>query len=165
MPFQTVVNQQPAPAVEGDFASADPYNSVLAGPGALVAGPAGLTVGRFAWVDATRTLAGNAQVGSNPPDGFVHRASNPTFIILYLAETTMLVQPGFGVTLHSAGAFWARTSTATTFGQKVFASTTTGQCCTGAAGATIAGFIETKWFCHSVQAAGELMKISNIQPS
>jgi hypothetical protein len=165
MPFQTVVNLQPAPAVEGDFASADPYNSVLAGPGALVAGPQGLTVGRFSWVDATRTYAGNVQVGAAAPDGFVHRGSNPTFITIYLAETTMLVQPGFGVTLHSAGAFWAKTSTVTTFGQKVFANTATGAACTGAAGATIAGFVETKWFCHTVQNAGELMKISTIQPT
>ncbi|MCV5473623.1 hypothetical protein OFN43_32725, partial [Escherichia coli] len=48
--FQSVINQQQAPGVEGDFASANPKASLLAGEGALVAGANGVVVGRFAWV-------------------------------------------------------------------------------------------------------------------
>jgi len=50
MPFQTVINDQQAPAVAGDFASTNPFANVLAGPGALVAPAGGLIVGNFAWV-------------------------------------------------------------------------------------------------------------------
>ena len=52
MGFQTSVGVQPAPAVAGDFASTNARWTVLAGPGGLVAGPAGVTVGRFAWLQA-----------------------------------------------------------------------------------------------------------------
>ena len=41
MPFQQQVNIMPAPAVAGDFASANPRASVLNGPGDPVAGPNG----------------------------------------------------------------------------------------------------------------------------
>ena len=43
--FQKQVNLTPAPAVAGDYASANPHVSVLAGPGGLVAGVGGVTVG------------------------------------------------------------------------------------------------------------------------
>ncbi len=50
--FQTQVNVQQAIGVEGDFASANPRASVLAGAGAFVAGAQGVTVGRWVWADA-----------------------------------------------------------------------------------------------------------------
>lgn len=131
MPFQTTVRIQPSPAVEGDFASADPWASVIAGPGALVAGPLGLTVARFAWIDSTGTFAANS--GTGAPAGFVHRGSNMALITQFLAETSMLVPAGMGVTLHSAGVFWARNAGAnvTAINQKVYATFGTGQITTG----------------------------------
>jgi len=48
--FQTVVNTQPAPGIEGDFCNKNPRFSVDAGPGGLVAGDKGVVVGRFAWL-------------------------------------------------------------------------------------------------------------------
>ena len=70
--FQTQVNIQPAPAVNGDFASANPRTNVLAGPGALVAAAGGCIIGRFGWTDrATYSLVSNA--GPGAPDGFVGR--------------------------------------------------------------------------------------------
>lgn len=164
MPFQTTVNVQPAPGQPGDFAAANPRNSSLAGPGALVAGPGGITVGRFGWVDATVTYVSNAQIGTTPPNGFLHRGSHQQLITAYLAETGGVLPQGFEVTLHSEGDFWAATKTATTYGQKVFASTTDGTVSTGAAGALITGSIETKWYCYSVQAIGEVIKISTTAP-
>jgi hypothetical protein len=109
MPFQTQVNITPAPAVEGDFASADPRFAVLAGPGQLVAGPNGMIVGRFAWLDGTYTLASSS--GSGAPAGFAARMGNSNAIITaFLAETTMTVPKGMGVTLYREGDFWVRNS-------------------------------------------------------
>ncbi|HIC9070647.1 TPA: phage cement protein, partial [Klebsiella michiganensis] len=51
-------------------------------------------------------------------------------------------------------------STAATRGQKVFASLTTGEVQVAAAGATVAGFIETAFYAASDCDAGELVKIS-----
>jgi hypothetical protein len=156
MPFQTVVNQTPAPAVAGDFASANPNASVVAGPGTFVAGTGGANVGVFGWADANG-LVTNA--GSGVPTGFIHRDFN-ALIVTWLAEASMNIPAGQPVTLMSAGDFWAKTGTVATVGQKVFASLTTGAIETGAAGATIAGYIETKWFVGSAGAVGELIKIT-----
>ncbi|KVS50690.1 hypothetical protein WK39_27915 [Burkholderia cepacia] len=172
MGFQQHVYYQPAPAVEGDFASANPRASVLAGPGSLVAGPAGVTVGRFAWATSTGqpdvtsgetdfyNLVSNTGVG--PPTGFVHREQQ-ALITTWLAEASMLVPAGLPVTLHQAGDFWVRNAGAgpSAAGQKAFANLTDGAVQSGAAGATVAGTVETKWFVMSAAAPGELMKISS----
>lgn len=153
--FQSVINQYPAPGVEGSFASTNPHATYLAGEGALVAGNDGLTVGRFAW--AVDGVASNA--GTGAPSGFVHRDGQAS-ITAWLGEASMLIQPGREVTLMTAGDFWARTSTAATRGQKIFASVTTGQIQTGSAGATINGYIETNFFAGSACEAGKVVKIT-----
>lgn len=154
--FQKQVNQQPAPAVEGDFASANPNASVVAGPGALVAGTGGATIGHFGFADANG-LVTNA--GAGVPTGFIHRDLQGIMFNL-LDQNTMLIPDGYNVTLMSAGDFWVKTGTTATVGQKVFASNTDGSVKTGAAGATIAGYTETKWFVASAGAVGELIKMT-----
>lgn len=134
MPFQTSVQNQPAVAVEGDFASANPRASVLAGEAALVAGSNGLTVGRFAWISGN--TANNT--GTGAPAGFVHRKQGDAMITAYLAEFGMLIPGGRAVTLMNEGDFWARTVNAATPGQKAFADLATGEIIAAAAGATIA---------------------------
>ncbi|MDA8485855.1 hypothetical protein NNO07_22540 [Pseudomonas resinovorans] len=156
MGFQTVINQQPAPAVEGDFASANPMATALPSNGVMVAAPGGVIVGRFAWV--TGSLVTNA--GADVPAGFIHRNQQAVMFDL-LTEATMVIPEGFAVTIHNAGDFWARTTTVATVGQKVFASNTTGEIATDDAGATVAGFTETKWSVASPAASGELIKMSN----
>lgn len=156
MPFQTQVNVTPAPAVAGDFASANPSASVLAGPGAFVAGTGGANVGAFGWADANGKVT---NAGSGVPTGFIHRDTQ-ALITAYLAESSMNIPVGLPVTLMAAGDFWVKTLTASTIGQKVFASNTDGSVKTGAAGATIAGYTETKWFVGSVAGANELAKIT-----
>lgn len=153
--FQSVINQYPAPGVEGGFASTNPHATYLAGEAALVAGTSGLTVGRFAW--DVNGVASNA--GTGAPSGFVNRDGQAS-ITVWLGQASNLIQPGREATLMTAGDFWARTSTAATRGQKIFASLTTGQVQTGAAGATIAGYVETPFKAGSVCDAGELVKIS-----
>jgi len=132
MTFQTFVGTQPAPAVEGDWASINLSHSVDAGPGGLVAGPAGVTVGRFAWTVASSLDTNNAPTlvnsfGSGPVTGFIARRQQ-ALITTYLAESGMVVPSGFGVTLHSNGDFWVRNAGATQaqLGQKAYANLLTG---------------------------------------
>jgi hypothetical protein len=156
--FQSVINPLQAPAVAGDFASANPRSSVVSGPSQLVAGVGGCNVGVFAWADVNG-LVTNA--GSGIPTGFVHRNLQALNFNL-LTQSTMNVPQGYGITLCSAGDFWAVTSTAATPGQKIFASNTTGAIQTGTAGATITGYTETKWFVPAAFScnAGELTKMT-----
>jgi hypothetical protein len=105
-PFQNKVNLTPAPAVAGDFASANPRASVLAGPGGLVAGKGGVTVGKFAWVAADGKTVHNYGTAPNVPDGFVHR-DQQALITGYLEEASNLIPEGFPVTLFNEGDFWA----------------------------------------------------------
>ena len=51
MPFPNQVYVQPGAGVPGDFASLNPRFTYNAGPGVLVAGSNGVTIGRFAWAD------------------------------------------------------------------------------------------------------------------
>lgn len=134
MGFQTQVNIQPAPGLPGDFASANPRHSVLAGPTQLVAGPSGLTVGCFAWIDATGTYASNA--GAGLPAGLVHRELGAAVITTYLAETSNTIPPGFEVTVFNAGDFWVANAGANqvTIGMKAFANFGDGTVTFGAAG-------------------------------
>ncbi len=156
MSFQAQVNLQPAPAVAGDFASANPRATLLAGPGAIVAGTTGVNSGVFAWV--TAGVAVNN--GSGAPAGFVRRG-NTALITAFLAESGVNTPQGLPVTLFTQGDFWAQATVAVaTVGQKVFAKLTDGTVQTAAAGATVAGYIETKWFVASPGAVGELIKIT-----
>lgn len=145
--FQTQVNLTPAAAVAGDFASANPRASVLAGPGGLVAGVGGVTVGRFAWVDVDGNTVLSRGTQATAPSGFVHREQQ-ALIQDYLAESSMNVPQGFAVTLHNEGDFWALNTgpIAATVGAGVYAtyadgsitigSAATGSSATGSIGAT-----------------------------
>lgn len=109
--FQTQVNVQPAPGVEGDFCDLNPRATVDAGPGGLVAGSLGLMIGRFAWVSMAEIDVDNAPAIANNygfglPAGFVHREQQG-LITEYLAGASMHVPEGFPVTIHSKGGFWA----------------------------------------------------------
>lgn len=160
--FQTTVNITQAPAVAGDFASANPRHSVLSMPGGFVAGPNGLLVGQFAWADTATGLILN-NTGTGVPTGFVHRDMQATNYI-YLSEATMLIPAGQGVgELFNGGDFWVKNTGAgaVTIMMKAFASLTTGAVSFAATGATVAGSIETKWYAMSLGAAGELIKMSN----
>ena len=160
MPFQNQVYQEPAIGVPGDFASNNPYANVLAGEGALVAGAAGVTVGAFAWVQADGATVLNKPASGTPaPDGFVHRELQALIANIY-DEVTMVIPGGYMVSLFAAGDFYAASATAATRGQKVFASITDGSISTGAAGATVSGAAETKYYDAVGGAAGENIKIS-----
>ena len=106
MGFQTQVNAQQAPAVAGDFASSNPRAAVVAPEGGFVAGAAGVTVGRFAWVQSDGKTVLNTGTGTGKPDGFVHREQQ-AFITAYLGEASNVVPVGQPVTLMRTGDYFA----------------------------------------------------------
>lgn len=113
MGFQRVVNNQPAPAVEGDFASNNPMASLVPPlEGAYVVGDANVRVGYFAWGandgKVYSSLAAATAAGG-PKLGFVARQPNipAAMITAFLGESIMTLQVGREVTLMSAGDFYA----------------------------------------------------------
>jgi hypothetical protein len=142
--FQKSVNLYNPLAVEGDFADANPRATVLAGEGGLVAGPLGVTVGRFAWVSADGKTVTNYGEGAAAPDGFVHRQEGAALITAFLGEASNLIPAGFPVTLHNAGGFFVKANgAASTRGGSVYASYADGSAWMGAApaGSTATGSV------------------------
>lgn len=119
MSFQAQVNLQPAPAVEGDFASANPRAVLLAGEGTLVTGTSGVTVGRFAWTNGSGVVNNSFTVGGRV--GFIHREQQAV-ITVFLDETSNVVPAGLPVTLYNQGDFWGKFAGGAAVGQKVYAS-------------------------------------------
>jgi hypothetical protein len=140
--FQTQVNAAQAPAVEGDFASGNMNQyAALAGPGGLVAGDLGLTVGRFAWttdefVDADGAPSVANNFGSGPVAGFVHRGQQG-LITTYLQEAGMAIPAGFQCNVMNSGDFWVKNNGATQAlpGQKAYANYADGKASFAASGA------------------------------
>lgn len=156
MSFQKTLNRDLPVGVEGDFASTNPYHTVLAGEGALKAGADGVTIGAFAWADLTTGLVSNKYV-QNGVLGFVRR-DNTALINQYLAEASLLIPAGFGVTLYDKGDFWARFQNGATIGQKVFASIADGSVI--AADTAPADTVDTGFVAASNATAGSLAKIT-----
>src|SRR3954471_14426618 len=98
MPLQQTVNQNWAPGVEGDFASANLSEAdALTIPGGFVSGPAGVTTGRFCWMDPAAATGRGTLVNSfgvGLPTGFVGRQQMNAGIVTYLAETSNVIVPG-----------------------------------------------------------------------
>lgn len=159
--FQTQVNITQAPAVAGQFASVNPRHSALTVEGGFVAGASGVTVGLFAWADATGRLLSNT--GTSLPAGFIARTEQ-ALITTYLTEYGNTIPAGFAVgDVFSGGDFWVKNAGAgaVTVGQKAFANLANGTISFANAGATVAGSIETKFFAATAGAAGELVKMTD----
>lgn len=156
MPFQKVVQPYQAPAVAGDFASANPYASMLAGEGALISGDDGVIVGLFAWADDDGKVSNKK--GSGGRIGFVHREMQAS-ITEFLAESSNRILPGQMVTLATGGDFWAHFSAGAEVGQNVFANDTDGTL-KASANDTESGHTLTRFKVASKAEAGELAKIT-----
>jgi hypothetical protein len=137
MGFQKTVNSQPAPAVAGDFASMNPWASVDAGPGALVAGD-DVFVGRFAWMDSVQRIVNCHGVGL--PTGFVHR-EQIGLLTQYLQQASMQLPEGFQMTLLNWADVWVMNdgSNFVTVGQKAYANFADGKVRFGATGMPATG--------------------------
>jgi hypothetical protein len=134
--FQTLVNNQPAPGVAGDFYGANPRAVVLAGPSALVAPAGGLIVGNFAWADLTTELVSQSY-NPNGQLGFLRR-SDQAIITDYLGISTFVLNAGFPVTLFSQGDFWGFFAAGATPGQNVYADPSNGALVAGASAPAVA---------------------------
>lgn len=130
--FQKVINQQPSPAVEGDFASTNPRASVppvLGGAWKVAAGQS-VRCGYFAWGGADglvySSLAAAAATGGSVL-GFVARPANEPAVTIntFLAESSMILNAGAPCTLQSTGDYWASLIGAT-LGAAVFVLEATG---------------------------------------
>ncbi|MGZ2484285.1 hypothetical protein ACVITL_002808 [Rhizobium pisi] len=137
--FQTQAYYNPAPAVEGDFASTNPRATVIAGPGGLVAGSS-FIVGRAIWLSSTYvdddgTPAVANAFGSGAIAGIAHREQQG-LIQQYLQESTMLVPAGFPVTVFASGDFWVKNngSTQALPGMKAYAAFADGKFTAAATG-------------------------------
>jgi hypothetical protein len=106
--FQTRVNLYNPLGVEGDFASANPRATALTpNGGALIAGPSGVTIGKFAWIGSDGRTVSNQGSSSVQPDGFVHR-DQQGLLTEYLQAAGSIIPPGFPVTLMVRGDFLAK---------------------------------------------------------
>lgn len=128
--FQTRVNSYNPVAVEGDFASANPRTTALTpgvdssgNPvGAFIAGQNGVTVGQFAWVASDGVTVNNYAPAAVKPTGFVHR-DQQGLATQYLQAATMLIPPGFPVTLMTEGDFFDKIAggSASVYGSSCYA--------------------------------------------
>lgn len=171
--FPNQVGVQPAPAVAGDFASANPRFSVLAGPGGFVAGAAGVTIGHFAWnfpsaLDSDGVASVINSYGAGAPLGFVGR-NQQGLITQYLAASGMLIQAGFEMFLYNGGDFWAKNDGATQalVGQKAFAKLADGSISFAAAGsapasATVTGSIGAQTNAFTGSISGNVLTVTAV---
>jgi hypothetical protein len=172
MPFQTTVNANPAPAFEGDWASANPHTSMLTpsnGDPAQAAYPSwtvgagGCIVGRFAFANLTNGQVTSAQpaVAANLQRvGFIGR-DQPVVIQGYLGGNASTLYAGQEVDIMDSADVWVRFPNGGTVGQKVFAATADGAAIgTAVIGGTVTNGVETRWYLDSPVIAGELGKIS-----
>lgn len=170
--FQTQVNTQPAPALAGDFADHNPRVSVAAGPGGLVAGASGVTVGRFAWwsnsaQDGDTAPAVVNNFGFGAPAGFVARHQQ-ALITTYLSDASMVIAAGYPLTLYSAGAFWVKNdgSGQVGLGQKAYANYADGKVTFAATGsaatASATGSIAANTGSFTGSIAGNVLTITAV---
>lgn len=153
MPFQGQVNLTPAIGLNGDFASTNPRSSVVSPEAGFIAGAGGVNVGTFVWIQSDgKTLL---NTGTGAPDGFVPREQQ-ALITTYLAEFGNNIPAGMAVTVMRTGDYRMTMPAGATKGNKVFAVLANGTATAGAAGATVAGAIETTFTVDRTVLAGEL---------
>jgi hypothetical protein len=169
--WQNQVNTVPAPAVEGDFSDKNTNRfTVDAGPGGLVSGNLGVTIGRFAWattqaMDPDHAPAIVNSFGTGVPTGFVAREQQGQ-ISAYLAAAGMTILQGQPVTLFARGGFWAKNNgtTAATLGQKAYARLADGAVVFKAAGspgsASITGSIAAVSQNITASVAGNILTVT-----
>lgn len=142
--FQSQVYDQPALGIRGDFASNNPIATYDVGPGGLVAGSAGVSMGRFCWVVPPLDPNGGPTIansfGSGSVAGFVPnklQGSNST----YLSAAGMSILPGYEMFIATGGDFIATNegTTQATRGMKAYADFLTGKVSFAAVGSPSTG--------------------------
>lgn len=155
MGFQNRTNLDLPYAVAGDFAGSNPRASYPSGEGGHVAGAGGVTVARFAWIQADGKTVLNADA-SAVPHGFIHREQQ-ALITTFLGESSNVVPVGLPVTVMRTGDYYVTATVgAATAGQKAFAKLTDGTMQAAAAGATVSGYVETPFTITRGALVGEV---------
>lgn len=164
MGFQKQVYVNPAQALPGDFASSNPMIYKLSGTGKMIADSSGVTIGRFAVLNAAGTVTSipGAAPSSTTRIGFVHREANAQ-ITTFLAESGYLIQAGQPVSLFGNGDFFTNCDAITgtpARGALILWDTTTGLINVGATATTT--LIATGFYLVSESATvGATIQISN----
>lgn len=159
MGLQNQVNLYYSGAVAGDRASHNPVIYLPRNP--LAEGV--VYVGRFVFkgTDPENQVKTSGSVVA----GFVERLLN-YYNFTLTSGGTLAIPDETPVTVATIGEFYAAyTSTAPTIGQKAFANTTTGVITYAAAGATVAGSVETGFVVKEVREEDGLAFISNWTPA
>lgn len=158
--FQQSVNIYRGVGQVGHPASTSPIIAAAGGPGAFKAVSSGVTIATFVFRDANDpTIVTNvAPAATTKPIGFVQNLGQA--ILGYGESNSMLIRGGTEISPKVGGDFWAKSSTAATAGQKVYASTADGTLSTAKAGETVDGHIETDWYVSLGAAVGSLIIIS-----
>lgn len=170
--FQQQVYNQPAQAVAGDFASVNPFFTLKAGPGGLVAGPAGVTIGRFAWTVPPVDPNGSNQIAQNfgvgAVAGFVCRAQQGLNTV-FLSDAGMTILKGLMVTLFTGGDFWVVNDGAAeaTPGMKAYADFSTGKVSFAATGspaqvASVTGAIAASTASVTGSISGDVLTVTAV---
>ncbi|VEB99956.1 Uncharacterised protein [Cedecea lapagei] len=160
MAFQESVGIYRGVGQVGHPASTSPIIAAAGGPGAFKAATAGVNIATFVFRDAAdpKVVSNVAPTTDSKPIGFIQNLGQA--IIGYGQSASMLIRGGVEVSPKVGGDFWAKSTTVATNGQKVFASVTDGTIATGAAGAAVAGHVETEWYVSQGAAVGDLIIIS-----
>lgn len=146
-------------AVAGKLCSTVMPVAATAPTGGFKAGTNGLILGRFCWRNATNTdFVDNT--GTGAPLGFL--ILNGTGVGTdYTQEAYNEIGAGHEVAPMAKCEIWLEAPSAATVGQKVFAVLADGTYKLDAAGATVAGAIETDFIVKTSNASGALIKVSN----
>ena len=170
---QTQIFNQEAQGVAGDRSAQNPMATYDAGPGGLVAGAAGVTVGYFAWVAPPTDPNGTNQIansfGSGNVAGLVY-IDLQALDTVFLSDATMLIPTGLPVALAVQGDFWVvnNGTTEAIVGNKAYASYTTGAVSFAAASTPLAAASatssniaqETNQFTGSI--AGDVLTVTAV---
>ena len=137
---QTFVNRELPVGVPGDYAGANIRASVVAGPWAWVASPAGVNVGAIGWCDPVTGIVSSYYKPNSIP-ALIHRTAAQTIITTFLGIATLAIPGGYEVTPMAQGDFWALFASGATPGQVVYANPTTGALTGNASGNAVTGSI------------------------
>lgn len=118
-----------------------------------------VTDGGSGYTSAPTVTITQEAVTPGAPDGFVFNDRSAWISDIY-DEATMVMPQGYMLDLKAQGDYFAVSTTASTRGQKVFASTTDGTISTATAGSTVSGSLETEFYVAIGGNAGETITIS-----
>jgi hypothetical protein len=147
---------------EGAHASRNPYTSFPAGAGSLVAGPNGVTLGRFGWF-----LPDIGQVSSVYTAGWALGFVLPVWgtwnkeywSCVQGSPPQLILRGGLPCTVAFVGDFWARFQEGAYLGDHVYASPADGSAWSSDPG----GYVQTSWLVMSNCDPGGLAVISACQ--